>query len=59
MDNNATIVPKGSADEERDAMRRKFRLSSDRKTKPGTSPAVYHGKRISQDPHPDGIHSPL
>lgn len=41
MNNNARMVPKGRADEEPDAMRRKLRPSTDENATPGTSADVY------------------
>lgn len=41
MQTNATIVPKGIAEEDREAIRRKFKQSTDVNATPGTSAAVY------------------
>ena len=41
MDSNARTVPKGSAEEEPDAIRRKLRPSTDDRATPGTRAAVY------------------
>jgi len=39
--NNAIIVPKGTADEDREAMRKKLRPIIAAKASPGIKPAVY------------------
>lgn len=39
--NKANIVPKGSADDDPEAIRRKFKARSNSKATPGTNPAVY------------------
>ena len=39
--NKARIVPKGSADDDPEAIRRKFKLRSKNMATPGTNPAVY------------------
>jgi hypothetical protein len=41
MHNKAMIVPKGSADEDPEAISRKFKPRSDARATPGTNPAVY------------------
>jgi hypothetical protein len=41
MHNKARIVPKGSADEDPEAISKKFKARSDDSATPGTNPAVY------------------